>query len=150
MSPQTALATAIAALLACASPARAAPPAAVSVSVSGAWMRVITPEVPAGGYFSLHNGGAAPVTLTGASSPGCGTLMMHHTSEANGMSSMDMVRSVAVPPGATVAFAPGGYHLMCMQPAPAMRPGGRVPVTLDFAGGQTLETTFAVRNATGR
>jgi periplasmic copper chaperone A len=49
-----------------------------------------------------------------------------------------------------VRFAPGGYHLMCMQPAAAMRPGKTVAVTLDFAGGETLSAPFPVRNATGK
>ena len=124
--------------------------ATTPLTVSNAWMRVITPQVPAGGYFTLHNAGPAPVTLTGASSPGCGMLMLHRTSESAGMSSMQMVQTVPVPPGGTIRFAPGGYHLMCMQPAPGMRPGGTIPVTLTFADGRTVESSFSVRGATGR
>ncbi len=148
MNPKSAALRLVLLAASCATVARAAPPP--GVTLSGGWMRVITPQVPAGGYFALHNGSTASVTLTGASSPGCGMLMLHHTSDTNGMSSMTTVRNVVVPPGGQVDFAPGGYHLMCMQPAPTMRPGGRVPVTLTFAGGASLDATFAVRSATGR
>jgi copper(I)-binding protein len=57
---------------------------------------------------------------------------------------------VDVGAGATLKFAPGGYHLMCMDPTPAIRPGNRVPVTLTFADGRRLMVSFPVRNAAGK
>jgi len=60
------------------------------------------------------------------------------------------VMSLAVAAGETVTFAPGGYHLMCMDTKPALKPGARVPVTFHFAGNQDVTATFDVRNATGK
>ena len=32
-----------------------------------------------------------------------------------------------MPAAGTVEFEPGGYHLMCMKPKPAMKPGAHGP-----------------------
>src|ERR1700761_8718428 len=109
--------------------------AAGPLSVSDAWMRAMPAGIPSGGYFTLHNGTAKDVVLTGASSSGCGSLMLHQSEMTGGMSSMHHVDEVDVPAGGSVAFAPGGYHLMCMDAGPAIKPGGNVPVTLTVKDG---------------
>jgi hypothetical protein len=58
---------------------------------------------------------------------------------------MRPVKSVSVPPHGTVSFAPGGYHLMCMQPQPSMQVGSSATVTLKFEGGQSLTQSFPVK-----
>jgi len=105
---------------------------------------------PAAGYFTLVNDGDSPRRLVGATSPGCDRLMLHQTTEAGGVDEMQMVKSVSVPAHGSVAFVPGGYHLMCMSPAASLRPGSSTPVTLSFADGGTLTTTFPVRGALGK
>ena len=124
--------------------------AAENVAVTDAWIRALPPGVPSGGYFTLRNGGAKPLTLTGASSPGCGMLMLHKSETMGGMSSMHHVDELKVPAGGTIKFAPGGYHLMCMDAKPVIKPGGAVPVTLAFKDGSNLTVEFAVRNAAGK
>ena len=120
------------------------------VMVSDCWFRSLPANLPSGGYFTLHNGGATQIVLTGASSPACGMLMLHRSETMGGMAQMSDVKSIPVAPGATLNFAPGGYHLMCMNPTPVMKPGAIVPVFLQFAGGKTLTTLFAVKNAKGQ
>jgi copper(I)-binding protein len=124
--------------------------AELPLSVSGAWFRALPTGLPAGGYFTLHNNGASPVSLTGAESAACGMLMLHKSENSGGMSSMMHMESVDIPAGKAVSFAPGGYHLMCTDPAAAMKPGGKVKVTLEFSGGAKLDAEFAVRNAAGK
>ncbi|HEY3776738.1 MAG TPA: copper chaperone PCu(A)C [Rhizomicrobium sp.] len=128
----------------------AVPAFAAGISVTGGWFRSLPEGLPAAGYFSLHNAGSAPAVLTGARSSACGMVMLHESSEEGGTSRMRDVQSVTVPAGGSVAFAPGGYHLMCMHPAATMMPGSTVRVTLQFAGGGTAEAPFAVRTATGK
>lgn len=123
---------------------------AAGVSVTNAWFRALPGGLPAGGYFSLHNSGAAPIELVAAKSPACGMLMLHRTTESGGMSRMSAVRSASIPGGGTLVFAPGGYHLMCTQPsAAAMIPGKSVRVDLFFADGSQIGADFAVKTATG-
>jgi len=128
----------------------AAPACAADLEVGDAWIRALPAKLPAAGYFTLTNKGAKEVSLTGASSAACGMLMLHKSTQSGGMGSMEDVDSVAVPPGGTIKFAPGGYHLMCMDPTPAVKPGGKVSVELSFADGGKLSADFAVRNAQGK
>jgi copper(I)-binding protein len=128
----------------------AVPAPAAEVQVSDAWFRALPAKVPAGGYFTLHNSGTAGIVLEGAQTAACAMLMLHRSMESGGMSRMEDVARVPVPPGGTVAFAPGGYHLMCMDPSPAMTPGRSVAVTLRFSDGTRTVANFAVRNAQGR
>ena len=98
----------------------------------------------------MKNRGPAPVELVAAESAACGMLMLHRTASGNGMSRMEDVKSVSVPPSGTVSIAPGGYHLMCMSPGAAMTPGKSVPVTLIFSDGSKVHANFAVKNAAGK
>jgi len=123
---------------------------AATITVTGGWFRALPAAVPSGGYFTMHNGGEAPQTLTGAQSPACGTLTLHKSTNHGGADTMEHVNSVDIAPGGTLAFAPGGYHLMCMDSKPILKPGASVPVTLSFAGGGKVISNFAVRNAAGK
>ena len=124
--------------------------AAAPLAVSDAWIRAMPAGVPSGGYFTLHNGSTKDLALTGASTSACGSLMLHKSEMKGGMSSMHHVDEVDVPAGGSIAFAPGGYHLMCMQATPTIVPGGRVIVTLSFKDGSKLTVPFEVRNAAGK
>jgi copper(I)-binding protein len=121
-----------------------------SVAVSDGWIRALPGKAPAGGYFTLSNDSGKRAVLTGASSPVCGMLMLHKTDTESGMASMNDVTAIPIAVGAHVSFAPGGYHLMCMDPTTAVAPGNKVPVTLIFSDGAKVTSEFAVRNATGR
>jgi copper(I)-binding protein len=117
---------------------------AADVTVTQGWFRALPPSVPSGGYFTLHNGGAKKITLSEVQSPACGMLMMHKSSNGG----MAHVMTLDVAPGETLAFAPGGYHLMCMDAK--LKPGATVPVTFTFSQGAKLAANFAVRSATGK
>jgi hypothetical protein len=134
-------------LLAAPGIAAAATPA---VTISHPWMRFLTPQIPAAGYFTLRNGGAKPVTLTGAASQDCGQLMLHRSVTQNGTAHMEMVQSVAVPSHGSVTFRPGGYHVMCMSPTASIAPGKSVPVALQFNDGSSVSANFPVYGAKGK
>lgn len=123
---------------------------AAGVSITDGWFRALPAPLPAGGYFTLHNDGDKAVTLTGAQSPACGTLMIHQSMDHGGMTMMMPVTKVAIQPGGTLAFAPGGYHLMCTETKPVLKPGASVPVTLNFDGAQSVTADFSVRGAAGK
>ena len=137
-------------LLAMLPAAQAADAGPAGVSVVDGWMRALPPAVPSGGYFTLQNKSGKAAILTGAGSPACGMLMLHKSDDKGGLSSMADVAEVTVPAGGKVSFTPGGYHLMCMDSKPSLRPGATVPVTLAFKSGEKLTVSFAVRNAAGK
>lgn len=119
------------------------------LTLSHAWIRSIVPSRPAAAYFTLKNNGDAARALVSASSPACAAMMMHRSVDENGMQGMRPVDSVTVPAHGAVTFAPGGYHVMCMKPTSAMKPGKKVPVTLKFGDGGSMTAEFPVRTATG-
>ena len=120
------------------------------LTVHNGWMRVLIPSRPAGGYFDLHNDGGTARQLVGADSPACHAVMLHRSIHESGQDRMVMVKHVEVPAHGDLRFAPGGYHLMCMAPSAAVKPGGQVPVTLRFADGASVTASFAVKGATGQ
>lgn len=126
-------------------PAAAQP---ASLVVSDGWFRSLPGKLPAAGYFNVRSNSSTAVAITGAEAQGCAALMLHQSTDTGGMSRMAMVGSVVVPPGGTVKFAPGGYHLMCTSPT--LKIGGRVPVTLHLSNGGSIVTAFQVRGATGK
>jgi hypothetical protein len=123
----------------------AAAEAPAGLAIHAPSFRLIIAARPAAGYFTLVNTSAKARHLVGASSSGCGMLMLHQSMAMNGVEHMMGVKSVTVPPHGEVDFAPGGYHLMCMSPTSAMRPGSAVPVTLKFKNGSTMTTSFPVQ-----
>jgi copper(I)-binding protein len=133
------------ALLAMTGVANAAP-----LDITDAWFRALPGKLPAGGYFTVQNNTRRDIAIAGASSDACGMLMIHRSSNKGGMSGMDMVEKVNVPAGGKVAFAPGGYHLMCTDPAPKMKIGAKVPVLLSLSDGNAVAVAFAVRGANGK
>jgi copper(I)-binding protein len=118
------------------------------ITLTGGWMRFLISQRPAAGYFTLHNSGADEKVLVTADSPACQSLMLHRSMSQGGMESMMMVEQVPIPAHGSLAFAPGGYHLMCMHPS--IHPGDTAHVTLHFADGGTLAADLAVRGATGQ
>lgn len=123
---------------------------AADLRVTDAWIRLLPGPAPAGGYFVLHNGGAQPAVLVGAASAAFEQVMMHKTSEERGVSRMAHAERVEVPAGGRVAFAPGGYHLMLMQPVRKLSSGERIQITLELAGGKKLTADFEVRGPAGK
>jgi hypothetical protein len=133
------------ALLLMTSAAQAAP-----FEVSDGWFRALPGKLPAGGYFTAFNNTGRDVAIVAVESDACGMLMLHQSKSTGGMSGMDMVDKVNVPAGRQVAFAPGGYHLMCTNPKPMMKIGARVPVLLRLSDGSAVVVAFTVRGATGK
>ena len=127
-------------------PALAAP----TLSATDAWIRWLPAGLPAGGYVVLHNDGAKAAELVGASSPDYAQTMLHQTLPGSG-GEMRMVHvdKVVVPAHGSVAFKPGGYHIMLMHARHTVQPGDHVPMTLRFADGSVLKVDFEVRSASG-
>jgi copper(I)-binding protein len=103
------------------------------VVVSEAWVRA-TPTIdqPAAGYLTIANAGSAADALLSVSSP-IGAVGIHKSElDSAGMEWMHPVDRVDVPAGATVALAPGGYHLMITGFAAPIAVGQKVELDLTF------------------
>jgi len=120
---------------------------ASGLAISDARLRMTVPGHPAAGYFTLKNKSSETRTLVGASSPACKHAMLHQTKMENGVMKMLPAGQLEIAPGSTLSFAPGGYHVMCMKPAPDIKSKASVPVTLKFKNGETQTADFTVTGA---
>lgn len=140
-----------AALFAFATAAMAATPVPTGVRVEHAWIRWLPANLPSAGYAVIVNDSDTPLRLTDVRSADYGMVMLHRSLLANNDSRMEMVSSLEIPAHARVTLAPGGYHLMLAQSNRTLKPGDKVPMTFEFAGGATLQVDFSVlpANASG-
>lgn len=157
--PRAVLAAPAAALLlslAACSPAGEAPAkeadsgtaAASTLAVSNA--RVVLAPVsgnPAAVYFDLAFTGPAGVSLTGVDVEGGGMTMIHDYAEEAGKMRMVMADAVPLSAGTPVNFAPGGLHVMVMDPGSTLTPGSTAKVTLTLSDGTSASVTAPVRAA---
>ena len=97
---------------------------------------------PGAAYFTVH-GGKTDGTLIDVSSDLAIRSEMH-TNMAGGMK---RVASVPVPAGGTVAFTPGGQHVMLFGLAPTVKPGTPITLTLTFGDGERILEDAAVVDA---
>ena len=115
------------------------------VEVRRPWTRPAQAGMNGVGYLTVANVGAKPVKLVAVESPAAGSVTIHQSSMAGGVMSMRPVTGgLTIAPGATVAFAPGGYHLMLMNLTRAQTLGGKVPLTLVFDGGLKMKIDLSV------
>jgi hypothetical protein len=122
---------------------------AADLQVANAWVREAPPgsEVLAA-YMSVHNNGTKTVALTGASSPAVRRIELHRTVMDNGVASMIAQDRVEVPPGKTLSFEPGSFHLMLFNPTEALPAGKKIEISLKLDDGTQIETQAEVRRAT--
>ncbi|MEO8635105.1 MAG: copper chaperone PCu(A)C [Gemmatimonadales bacterium] len=92
-------------------------------------------------YLTIHNTGSVADTLLMAESPEAAGAMFHGQS----MSHLDQL---PIPPGATVALAPGGTHLMLTDFARMPVVGDSLTLILDFAHAGKLTFKVPVRPVT--
>jgi len=116
------------------------------VSVRNAWVRESPPGMTMmAGYMALRNNTSRSQVLVAASCSDVETVMIHRTIVKDGMAGMQHAPQIELSPNASLLFAPGGYHLMLMNPKRTLRAGDRVVINLEFRGGLLLPVAFEVR-----
>lgn len=135
-------------LLATAPSATAAAYRMGGLEVADPWSRPAAASTNGAGFMVLANRGPKADTLTAVETPVAARVDIHRSSMSGGVMRMERVGSgLALAPGASVSFAPGGGHLMLVGLKRALRAGDRVPMTLVFASGARLGIEVAVRAA---
>ena len=110
------------------------------------WARATPPQARvAGAYLSIENNGTTPDRLIGGSSSAARAVEIHSTEINDGVMRMRALPDgLDIPAGETVALAPGGYHLMLIEPVEPLQDGARVPLTLVFETAGSVEVELAV------
>jgi len=125
-------------------PADANPDAPEGITVSNG--RLMLPAVagnPGAVYFDVANASDNNMVIRAASVTGAGSTMMHATTDAG----MFEILQITIPPGETVKFEPGDYHLMANLLAETVVAGSEAEVTVTFVGGDKVSFPAEVRAA---
>jgi copper(I)-binding protein len=126
--------------------ATAAPEAKPGIALSN--LRIVLPRIadrPGALYFSVTNAGSMPATLIGVFVDGATKAEMHETKG----NTMKPLTKVVLDPGATLAFAPGGKHVMLYGIPGTWKATDKPAVTLKFADGDKISGKAAVEKAQG-
>lgn len=122
-----------------------AAPKASGIEVTGAWSRPAAAGTNGAGFMTVSNHGKAADTLVSIETKAASQVQMHQTSMANGIMSMKRLETgLALAPGQTVTFAPGGYHLMLIGLTSTSKAGDKLAATLVFSSGARIKTEFVV------
>jgi periplasmic copper chaperone A len=128
-------------LLAHAARAQAAP-----LVVDHVWSRAAMAGRVGVVYLSITATGA-PDTLVSVSSPIAPKAELHESYDDNGVMKMRPVASLTVAPGKPIVLRPGGYHIMLVDLAHALKEGDSFPITLHFADAGPVTVTASVEKA---
>ena len=112
--------------------------------------RLVLPPVagnPAAIYADFSYDGERAITLRAASVEGAESAEIHETVEHQGQSYMNAAGPLLINPGETMAFEPGGKHIMVFGLPEATEAGGEVEVTVTVLGGDKTSFTAQVRSA---
>ncbi|MBN8501568.1 MAG: copper chaperone PCu(A)C [Sphingomonadales bacterium] len=116
------------------------------ISIIDPWAPAMFPgSQTAAGYLVIVNRQGVEDRLLSASSPWAEQVTLHATPSKGGISKMNELTHLAIPPGKRVALAPGVYHLMFSGLYAPFVEGDDVPISLRFAKAGTVNVTLKVR-----
>jgi copper(I)-binding protein len=115
------------------------------IEIAQPWSRPAAAGTNGAGFMTVTNKSKKPDTLASVDVPLAKKVEIHKTSMANGIMSMKRLDAgLALAPGESVSFAPGGYHLMLIGLTKATKAGDVIPATLVFASGTRIKIEFPV------
>ena len=121
-----------------------------TLSVNGAWLRLLPGDLPLAGYAQVINTSGHTLKLLGASSPEFTEVQLHRSLVREGMDEMLHLDAINIEAGETLELTPGGYHLMLFGRKHILHAGQHIPVTLRFSDGTKYTAEFIVKGATGK
>ena len=117
-----------------------------TITIDHAWARS-TPASAVNGavFFTIKNAGKADDTLIGAESTVAAKAELHESLMEGGVMKMRPLGDVTVPAGGSVAFKPGGKHVMLFGLKAPLTAGQSFTLVLKFkdAGALTVKVDIA-------
>lgn len=110
------------------------------------WVRATTIDRTAG-YMTIKNNGAAGDVLLSAESEIAARVELHRTTMENGIAKMSPLDRVDIAGKKTLAFEPGGRHVMLIGLKRKLEVNELVPVTLVFERAGRVEVQFVVQKS---
>ncbi|GAB3037364.1 copper chaperone PCu(A)C [Bowmanella dokdonensis] len=112
-------------------------------------VRLLPPGVPnTAAYLKLTNTGSEPRILLGGESDWVEKVELHNHLVQDGMMKMVRQHEVAVGPGETLVFQPGGLHIMLFGLKAPLEEGETKQIRLLFANGEKIQIEARVAKET--
>ena len=123
----------------------AQPYALGAISIEDPWSRELPPVAPNGAaYLRVENGGNTAARIVSAHSPVAGRVEIHAHEMDAGVMKMRHLHSLEVPAQGSVAFEPGGLHLMLIGLKEPLVAGKGFPLTLVFEEAGEIQVTVRI------
>jgi len=133
-------------LIACLMLVPVLPALSCDVRVEAGWIRQPAPMAKTlAAYATLVNSGKSEAKLVSASSAAAASAQLHESMMHGTTAMMRPVEQLVIPAGGRVELAPGGKHLMLIDPKFTARPGDRIAISLKDASGCVVAGEFVVR-----
>ncbi len=106
------------------------------LDITDARIKNLPPTVPVrAGYMTIHNPSQVAISIVAIHSEAFASVEIHRSAMQDGMMRMDLVEALEIDANTSLQLAPGGLHLMMMQPVEATRPGEQIEITLQLSDG---------------
>ena len=120
--------------------------AVAELDIRDAWIKNLPPAVPVrAGYMTIRNAQANAVSIIAIRSEAFASVEIHRTIAEDGMMRMEPVPTLVIEPDSSVQLAPGGLHLMMMNPTEATRPGDLLQIVIELDDGSTQSLNMTVK-----
>ena len=124
----------------------ALPCSAAQLEITEAWIKNLPMVVPMrAGYMDISNNQTQTIKIEWLESEAFSRIEIHRSIEKDELTSMQPVNSLSISPGETVRLAPGGIHLMMMNPVKTLAPGNKIIVTIGYDDQSTQIIEMIVR-----
>jgi len=116
------------------------------LDIHDAWIKNLPPTIPVrAGYMTIHNAKTHPVSIIAIRSGTFTSVEIHQTIKQDGMMRMEPVPTLTIEPDSTVQLAPGGLHLMMMNPTIPTKPGDVLEIVIELDDGSTQILNMTVK-----
>ena len=116
------------------------------LDISDAWIKNLPPTIPVrAGYMTIHNAQTHALSIIAIRCDAFTSVEIHRTIEQDGMMRMELVPSLTIEPDSTVQLAPGGLHLMMMNPIEPTKPGDALMIVIELDDGSTQSLKLIVK-----
>ncbi|WP_305072714.1 copper chaperone PCu(A)C [Propionivibrio sp.] len=116
------------------------------LSVHAPYVRLMPPGIKTTGSFMLiKNDGDDDRRLVRADSPAARIVELHTHLNENGVMKMRAVPHIEVKSHSQTELKPGSFHVMLIDLTAPLNEGDKVPITLEFDDGSTIELAAPVK-----
>ena len=120
--------------------------ALAELDIRDAWIKNLPPTTPVrAGYMTIYNAQTHALSVIAIRSDAFASVEIHQTISQDGMMRMEPVPVLKIEPHATVQLAPGGLHLMMMNPTEPTKPGEVLEIVIELDDGSMQSLNMTVK-----